>query len=304
MKVGIAGGTGLIGRNLAKRLLELGHSVRIFSRSSNIPSNLRGQKNLEVVGGSFPKAKDLEGLDGLVNLAGSPIAGVRWTDKVKEELRSSRVDYTENLVSSFLKIVGTPPKVFIQGSAVGYYGSYEKNTEEFSEDSPLGTDFLAGLCSDWEHGIEPILKRPVRLIRVRTGIVLSKDGGALKSMLPPFRLGLGGPIGSGNQIFSWIHIDDAVNALVFALENSNVSGALNLTAPNPVDNGSFTKTLGRVLRRPAFFRVPATALKILFDDGAEVLLKGQRVLPKKLMDTGYSFQYPNLEEALRSLLRS
>ncbi|MGJ4752553.1 TIGR01777 family oxidoreductase [Leptospira kmetyi] len=302
MKVGIAGGTGLIGSNLAKRLLELGHSVRIFSRSSNIPSNLRGQKNLEVVGGSFPKTKDLEGLDALVNLAGSLIAGVRWTDKVKEEIRSSRVDYTENLVSSFLKIVGTPPKVFIQGSAVGYYGSYEKNTEEFSENSPLGSDFLASLCSDWEHGIEAIAKLPVRSIRVRTGIVLSKDGGALKSMLPSFRLGLGGPIGSGDQIFSWIHIDDAVNAILFALENSNVSGVVNLTAPNPVDNEKFTKTLGKVLRRPAFFRVPATALKILFEDGAEVLLKGQRVVPKKLQDNGYSFLYPNLEDALRALL--
>lgn len=303
MKVGIAGGTGLIGSNLAKRLLELGHSVRIFSRSSNIPSNLRGQKNLEVVGGSFPKAKDLEGLDALANFAGSPIAGVRWTDKVKEEIRSSRLDYTESLVSSFLKIVGTPPKVFIQGSAVGYYGSYEKDTEEFSENSPIGNDFLASLCSEWEEKIKPISKLPVRSILVRTGIVLSKDGGALKSMLSPFRLGLGGPIGSGDQIFSWIHIDDAVNALVFALENSNVSGVLNLTAPNPVNNEVFTKTLGKVLRRPAFFRVPASALKFLFEDGAEVLLKGQRVLPKKLQESGYSFQYQSLEDALRALLR-
>ncbi|EMK17201.1 TIGR01777 family protein [Leptospira kirschneri str. 200803703] len=304
MKIGIVGGTGLIGRNLTFRLLEIGYSVRILSRFSNIPELLQGKKNLEVIGESFPRPESLKHLDAIINLAGSPIAGVRWTKKVKEEIRSSRVDYTESLVSSISKVADTLPKVLIQGSAIGYYGSYDDNTENFSEHSSYGKDFLASLCVDWETAAEPISKLGIRLVQVRTGVVLSPQGGALKSMLPSFRLGLGGPLGSGNQILSWIHIEDAVNAIIHLLENPNFSGPFNLVAPNSVNNKVFSKTLAGILKRPAVFKVPATVLKILFEEGADVILKGQKVAPEKLQKSGFSFLYPELETALQNLLRS
>lgn len=304
MNIGITGGTGLIGRALALRLLKTGHFVRIFSRSFDIPVFLRDRKNLEIVVGDFPKPERLEGLDGIVNLAGAPIVGVRWTKKVKEEIRSSRVNYTENLVSSVSIIVGTPPKVFIQGSAIGYYGFFENGTVNFSEDSAPGTDYLASLCVDWETASEPLSKLGIRLVRIRTGVVLSLYGGALRSMLSPFRLGLGGPIGSGRQVFSWIHIEDMVGAIVHLLENSNLSGAFNLVAPNPVSNEIFSKTLANILKRPAFFRVPAAILKVLYQGGADVILKGQKVIPERLQKSGFSFLYPRLDLALRDLLIS
>lgn len=224
--------------------------------------------------------------------------------KSKEEIRSSRVDYTESLVSSISKIADTLPKVLIQGSAIGYYGSYDDNTENFSEHSSYGKDFLASLCVDWETAAEPISKLGIRLVQVRTGVVLSPQGGALKSMLPSFRLGLGGPLGSGNQILSWIHIEDAVNAIIHLLENPNFSGPFNLVAPNSVSNKIFSKTLAGILKRPAVFKVPATVLKILFEEGADVILKGQKVAPEKLQKSGFSFLYPELEAALQNLLRS
>lgn len=304
MKVGIVGGTGLIGRNLTFRLLEMGYSVKILSRYSNIPELLQSKKNLEVVEGDFPKSENLKHLDAIINLAGSPIAGVRWTKKVKEEIRSSRVGYTESLVSSISKIAGVLPKVLIQGSAVGYYGSYDYDTENFSENSSAGKDFLSSLCVDWEKAAESVSKFGIRLVQIRTGVVLSIQGGALKSMLPSFRLGFGGPLGSGNQIFSWIHIDDVVNAIIHLLENSNLSGPFNLVAPNSVSNEIFSKTLAYILKRPAFFRVPTTILKVLFEEGADVIVKGQRVIPEKLQKSGFSFLYPELETALQDLLRS
>ncbi|QCO31853.1 TIGR01777 family oxidoreductase [Leptospira interrogans] len=304
MKVGIVGGTGLIGRNLTFRLLEMGYSVKILSRFSNIPKLLQNKKNLEVVEGDFPKSENLKHLDAIINLAGSPIAGVRWTKKVKEEIRLSRVGYTESLVSSISKITGALPKVLIQGSAIGYYGSYDHDTENFSEHSSAGKDFLSSLCVDWEKAAEPVSKLGIRLIQVRTGVVLSIQGGALKSMLPSFRLGLGGPLGSGNQILSWIHIDDAVNAIIHLLENPNSSGPFNLVAPNSVSNEIFSKTLAYILKRPAFCRVPTAILKVLFEEGADVIVKGQRVIPKKLQKSGFSFLYPELETALQDLLRS
>ncbi|MBW0432636.1 TIGR01777 family protein [Leptospira yasudae] len=304
MKVGITGGTGLIGRTLAHRLLQTGNFVRIFSRSSDIPSLLRGQRNLEIVAGSFPKSKDLQGLDAIVNLAGFPIAGVRWTEKVKQEIRSSRVDYTKNLAASLQTVAGTPPEVLIQGSAVGYYGSYEDDTNTFSEESPLGSDSLATLCADWEAAAQPVTNAGIRLVKIRTGVVLSPFGGALKSMLSPFRLGMGGPIGSGKQILSWIHIEDMVSAILHLIENKELSGAFNLVSPHPVNNETFTKTLASVLRRPAFFRVPASVLKFLFEEGADVILQGQTVVPQRLSKSGFTFRYPNLEDALRELLHA
>ncbi|XDD49811.1 TIGR01777 family oxidoreductase [Leptospira sp. WS92.C1] len=302
MKIGITGGTGLIGRTLALRLSETGRFVRIFTRSSDIPSIFRGKKNLELSQCDFPKTKDLEGLDCIVNLAGSPIAGLRWNLAVKNEIRSSRVNYTQNLVESLLKVAGTPPKIFLQGSAIGYYGSFNDDSAIFSEDSSVGSDFLALLCKDWETASQKISELGIRLVRLRTGIVLSPFGGALSSMLPSFRLGLGGPIGTGKQILSWIHIEDAVNSIIHIIERNDLSGFFNLVSPNPVRNEIFTESLSRILNRPAFLRVPAIILKGLFAEGADVILKGQYVVPTRLQNSQYSFLFPELETALRDLL--
>ncbi|AOP35322.1 epimerase [Leptospira tipperaryensis] len=303
MKVGISGGTGLIGRHLAFRLLENGFHVRIFTRSLNIPTFFRGKPNLEIITTSSPKVKDLEALDGIINLAGAPIAGVRWNQKVKDEIRRSRVNYTEDLVQSVSKIAGTPLKFFLQGSAIGCYGSYENGSPVFSESSPVGVDYLASLCKEWEEASEEIAKLGIRLVKMRTGIALSPEDGALKSMLPSFKLGLGGMIGSGEQILSWIHLEDLINSILYIIRDPNLSGIINLVAPNPVSNRIFSETLAKCLSRPSFFRVPATLLYGLFGEGADVILKGQKVIPERLQKSGFSFSYPNIEGALRELLK-
>ncbi|MBM9501171.1 TIGR01777 family oxidoreductase [Leptospira sp. 201903071] len=303
MIVGISGGTGLIGRDLAFALLEKGFHVRIFTRSANVPTFFLGRPNLEIIVGSFPRVKDLEGLDGIINLAGAPIAGVRWSQKVKDEIRYSRVDYTEKLVKSVSKIAGTPLKFFLQGSAIGYYGSYESDSPIFSESSPVGLDYLANLCKEWEDASDEIAKTEIRHVKMRTGLVLSLQGGALKSMLPSFRFGLGGPIGSGEQVLSWIHLKDLISSILYIILDPNLSGAFNLVAPNSVSNRIFSETLAKILSRPAYFRVPAPLLYGLFGEGADVILKGQDVIPEKLQKAGFSFSYPTIDIALRELLR-
>ncbi|MBM9579276.1 TIGR01777 family oxidoreductase [Leptospira sp. 201903070] len=303
MKIGISGGTGLIGKNLTLRLLEQGFHVRIFTRSSNVPTSFLGRLNLEILRGASPRIKDLEGLDGMINLAGAPIAGVRWSQKVKNEIRDSRVSYTKELVQSISKIAGTPLKFFLQGSAIGYYGSYERESPVFSESSSVGIDYLANLCKDWEDASDEISTMGIRRVKMRTGVVLSLQGGALKSMLPPFRFGIGGPIGFGEQILSWIHLKDLISSILYIIRDPNLSGAFNLVAPNPVSNRIFSETLGKTLNRPAFFRVPASALYGLFGEGADVVLKGQNVIPERLLKAGFSFSYPTIEVALRELLR-
>lgn len=303
MKVGISGGTGLIGRYLTFSLLENGFQVKVFTRSPGIPVFFSGKNNLEIINTDLPNVKDLEGLDGIVNLAGAPIAGVRWSQKVKEEIRRSRVDYTEKLVKSISKIAGTPLKFFLQGSAIGYYGSYENNSPFFSESSTAGSDYLANLCEEWEKASIAISKLGIRQVIMRTGVVLSLEGGALKSMLQPFRLGVGGPIGSGEQILSWIHLKDLVDSILYIIRDSNLSGVFNMVSPNPVSNRFFSETLGTILNRPAFFRVPATLLYGLFGEGADVILKGQDVGSERLQKAGFLFSYPTIDIALRELLK-
>lgn len=303
MKIGITGGTGLIGRNLAFRLLKNGFQVRIFTRSVNTPEFFLEKPNLEIIRSDFPEIKDIEGLDGIINLTGAPIAGVRWSQRVKDEIRRSRVDYTQKLVKAVSKIAGTPLKFFFQGSAVGYYGSYTNDSPVFSDSSSGGFDYLANLCKEWEDASNEISNLGIRRVIMRTGVVLSLEGGALKSMLPPFRLGLGGPTGTGDQILSWIHLNDLIDAFLHIIRDPNLSGAFNLVSPNPVSNLFFSETLGKILNRPVFFRVPATLLYGLFGEGADVILKGQNVIPERLQKSGFLFSYPTLEAALRELLR-
>ncbi|TGK12073.1 TIGR01777 family protein [Leptospira fletcheri] len=302
MRIGISGGTGLIGSLLALRLKAEGHKVRIFSRSGKLPYRLQRSSEWDVRIGNGPSPADLSGLDVLINFAGEPIAGVRWTDEVRQKIRTSRIESTRTIVDRISALGDSGPKALFNASAVGIYGSYESSTPPFTESTPPAEDELGRLCSDWEAEALRAESFGIRTVLLRTGVVLSTEGGALATMLPAFRLFAGGPIGSGHQILSWIHIEDQLAAILFLLRREEAKGAFNLVSPEPVSNEQFSKTLGQVLNRPSFTRVPAFALKLAFGDGALVATHGQRVLPKRLSDLGYKFRYPNLEGALRSLL--
>ena len=242
-------------------------------------------------------AQSLGTCDAIVNLAGEPIAQ-RWTDAVKERLRTSRVEGTRALLDALAREERRPP-AYVSASAVGYYASSE--TETYTEASPAGHDFLAELCRQWEHEAQRAAELGMRVAIVRTGVVLGSDGGALAAMLPIFRLGLGGVLGSGKQWTSWIHIDDIVGIYRMALDGA--SGTFNGTAPHPVTNIEFTQQLGAALRRPAVFAVPGFALRMALGEASEVLLTGARVLPQHTLESGYMFRFTAVEDALRDLLQ-
>jgi hypothetical protein len=235
--------------------------------------------------------------DVVINLAGAPVAQ-RWTNSHKVAIRYSRVELTRALLERIAQLE-KKPVAYVSASAVGYYGT--SLTETFIETSSPGTDFLARVCLDWEREANRATELGMRVAIVRTGVVLGPDGGALPMMLPAFRFGLGGKLASGKQWMSWIHIEDLIDAYLHAIDGTD--GALNATAPEPVTNAEFTHVLGEVLRRPTVFPVPELALKALFGEGAMILSEGQRVLPERTLASGYRFRYPDLEPALRSLLR-
>lgn len=239
-------------------------------------------------------AQACEGSDAIVQLAGAPVT-TRWTAAAKGEIRRSRVDATRALVDRLAQ-VRARPKVYVSASAVGYYGASE--TATFTESSPPGNDFLAEVCADWEREASRAGELGMRVACIRTGIVLGPDGGALARLLPIFKLGLGGAIGSGRQWNSWIHIDDAVGIYLLAIDRAE--GPLNATAPEPVRNVDFTRALASALHRPAFLRVPAFALASIFGEGASILTTGQRVLPERTLSLGYEFRYPQLAAAMSS----
>lgn len=280
MKIILTGGTGFIGRALSRRLLERGDEAVLLTRKQ-IP----------------PSPSSLEGIDAVINLAGEPIAG-RWTKEKKEKIRGSRIDTTRAITVALTK-VRQKPKLLINASAVGYYGDTKEAAVD--ESSPTGCDFLAGVCHEWEEAAKEAEKEGVRVVRLRFGVVLEKDGGALKKMLPPFKLFVGGPIGSGNQWFPWIHRDDLIGAILFALENKTVSGPVNVVAPEQIRQKEFSKIIGKVLRRPSWLPVPSFVLKLLLGEMAEMLLTGQKVIPKKLTETGFRFQFPDPESALKAI---
>lgn len=302
MKIAIVGGSGFIGRNLAKALHRAGEEVIIFSRKNSLPQELMGLANIHLVSTSKPSAKDLEGVDALVNLAGESVVGEKWTDKRKEALRTSRVDFTRSIVEELAK-VKVKPKVFLQGSAIGFYGMYETGNPVFSEDAKSGEDFLAKLCVDWEEEANRMKEFGVRTVLIRTGIVLSPESGAMQQMLLPFKMFVGGPLGNGKQYMSWIHLADMIGAIQFLLANPKAEGAFNFTAPNPCSNEEFSTVLGKVMGRPSFMRVPSFPLIALYGEGAEVILKGQNVIPTKLTALNYQFQFPELKPALEDLLK-
>ncbi|MCE9501403.1 MAG: TIGR01777 family oxidoreductase, partial [Leptospira sp.] len=288
-KIGIIGGSGMIGVALAEELVLRGEDVFIFSRQKKLPVEIAGNPGIRLISYNKLAAGLLEGFDVLINFAGEPVVG-RWTDDKKRMLETSRVDFTKYLVSELLK-VNHKPALFIQGSAIGIYGFQEDSGIHFTESSGSGSDFLALLCMKWESAIGPLRFSGIRVDIIRTGVVLSCSGGAFQKMLPAFRMMAGGPIGSGKQVMSWIHIRDMVSGIIFLIENGRNSDIYNFTAPNPVTNEEFTKSLAMALGRPAPFRVPEFAMKLLFGEGSDVVTKGQFVLPVNLQKSGYQFEF-------------
>ena len=298
MRLVIAGGTGFIGSALSARLSELGHSLTLLTRSASAAVNAPNKKLLSWdcrAPGAWEQA--IDGSDGVINLAGEPIAK-RWTTRHKEKIASSRIASTRALVAAIGK-AKEKPKFLINASAVGYYGPH--GNETLSEEAGAGSDFLSRVCVAWEREAGKAEDYGLRVVRLRTGIVLGRGGGALAKMVPPFKLFLGGPLGDGNQPMSWIHLEDEIGLILFLLEHPEVRGAINATAPNPVTMSEFCKTLGDVLNRPSWAPVPAFALRLVLGEMADILLTGQRVLPVAAQRLGYAFKYPTLLEALRSL---
>lgn len=295
MRVAMTGATGLLGRSLWIQLERAGHTVVPISRRA-LPGGVRWDPAREDLD---PQA--LRGCQAVVHLAGARIAPARWTEAYKQEIRDSRVRST-HLLSRALARLDPPPRVLLSASATGYYGprSWEEVVDEGS--SP-GRGFLASVCVAWEAATAPAREAGVRTVLLRTGPVLSKNGGFLAALLPLFRMGLGGPVGSGRQAVSWIALEDWIRAAEFLLTTPAMDGPVNLTSPNPVTFGEFARTLGRVLRRPALLRVPAPVVRLVFgrEMAEEVVLGGQRAVPRRLLEAGFEFRYARLEAALQSL---
>lgn len=302
MKVAITGATGFVGRRLVEQLQAKGHQPLILTR--NTASASRTFPNLEIVAytptesGSWQEA--IAGCDAVVHLAGEPIAESRWTPKHKQEILDSRKLSTQKIVEAIAK-ANPKPRVLVNASAIGYYGTSE--TATFDENSPSGNDFLSEVCRNWETEAQKIKYADVRLVILRFGIILG-NGGALTKMIPPFQLFAGGPLGTGNQWFSWIHRDDLVNLIIESLTRNDMEGVFNATAPNPVRMSEFCQVLGETLNRPSWLPVPSFALEALLGEGAKVVLEGQEVLPKRTISSGFNYQYPKLKEALAEILAS
>jgi uncharacterized protein (TIGR01777 family) len=297
----VTGATGLIGRALVAELSGRGDEIIALVRDTARAQQALGQ-GVRLVAwpdpSSPPDAAVLSGADAVVNLLGEPIAQ-RWSAAAKDRIRDSRVLGTRSLVTA-IELASAPPKVLVSQSATGYYGP--RGDEELSEESTPGSDFLAGVVRDWEAAAMAATALGVRVAVTRTGVVLSPSGGALAKMLPPFKAGVGGPVAGGRQFLPWIHLADVVGALVHCLDGESVTGPVNVTAPAPVTNGEFSRSLGRVLHRPAFAPVPAVALKLLYGEMAVIVLTGQRAVPRRLLEQGYAFRQPDLETALRDVL--
>lgn len=298
MQILMTGGTGLIGRHLCKALLEKGHHLTVLSRR---PETVAAKCGITVRAmGSLDEWRPELAFDAVINLAGEPIVDKVWTAKRKQALRDSRIALTEKLVDC-IAAATRKPTVLLSGSAVGYYGDGDTELEESAE---AGGDFAATLCRDWEGVAKAAEEHGARVCLLRTGLVLSDNGGLLGRMLLPFRLGLGARLGSGRQWMSWVHIEDYVGMVLRLLEDEQLSGPFNMTAPKPVTNAEFTRTLAHALHRPAFFVAPGMVLKLTMGERATLLLEGQRVLPVKLTAAGYRFKFSDLDGALKAVLNN
>jgi len=301
MRIVIAGGTGLIGRALAKDLAGAGAEVAVLTRDPQGETRL--PKGAQIAGWDGRTASGwghlAEGVDAIVNLAGENISAGPWTDERKRRILESRLNAGQAILQA-IESATNKPRVVIQASAVGYYGAH--GDEDVTEESPPGEDFLARVCVKWEASTAPVEAMGVRHVITRTGVVLSRRGGALPRLVMPARLFAGGPLGSGRQWFPWIHIADEVSAIRFLMDRDDARGPFNLTAPQTLTNRRFSKVLGGVIRRPSLLRTPACALRLLFGEMALVLLEGQRAVPKRLTDLGFRFRFPEASSALHDLL--
>jgi uncharacterized protein (TIGR01777 family) len=296
-RIVVAGGSGFLGRALTAALAQNGHDVVVLSRGSSAGPYRTVQWNPDGTRGAW--ASTIDGAYAVVNLSGESIAGKRWSDAQKSRILDSRVQATRSIVAAIRSAV-TPPAVLISGSAVGYYGS--RGDETLTETASAGADFLADVCVRWESEASIASSERTRVVFLRTGLVLDRNGGALPPMLPPFIFGVGGPVGSGQQYWPWIHLADWVALVRWAIEASSVSGPMNATAPNPVTNREFASSLGKAMRRPAFMPAPAFALRLLLGEMADALiLSGQRALPERAQRGGFAFRYSRLDDALRAL---
>ncbi len=307
MKVLLTGGTGLIGSRLIQRLLDRGDKVVLLTRRPDATRKKWGEQ-LEVVEGDPSKPGTWEDrlveCDGVVNLVGEGIFNKRWSAEFKEILRKSRIESTRNVATAMAKNprrADGSPKVLVSGSAIGYYGPHGE--EELDESTPPAQDFMGKLCIDWENAASPAVAAGVRVAFLRTGVVLDAQGGALSQMLPPFKMFVGGPVGSGRQYMSWIHHEDLVGIILFVLDHANASGPFNGTAPHPVTNRDFSTALGKVLSRPSFFPTPGFMLSLMLGEVSNVVTKGQRVAPKQALKHGYRFRFTEVEAALADLLK-
>ena len=297
MKVLITGASGLIGKELQRSFTEKGYELLLASRKEP-----QDEKHIQwSIEDGFTDPDKLEGIDVVVHLAGENVSGLRWTDEKKKAIRDSRILGTRNVVDAISKLKHKP-KTFIASSAIGFYG--ERGEEEVTESSAAGDNFLAGVCKDWEAESRRAEDAGIRTVLLRTGIVLSKDGGALATMLTPFKLGVGGVVGSGKQWMSWISLEDQIAVINFLIDNENIRGAVNAVSPNPVTNHDFTKTLGDVLYRPTFLPLPEFAVSMIFGEmGDALLLASTKVMPKRLEDAGFEFKHPNLKEAIENAVK-
>jgi len=297
MKIAITGSSGLIGRALCKRLALENHQVLRLVRSKSSEENcLFWDPRAGIL-----EKDELEGIDALIHLAGHNIVSKRWSEKEKERIYASRVQGTTLLKDTILELK-TPPKSVLCASAIGYYS--DRGEEIITEETEAGDDFLANVCRDWEKAAEGLSERGIRLIIQRIGVVLSTKGGALHKMLTPFKLGLGGVIGSGEQYMSWITLDDLIDAIYFLLTTPEASGVFNLVSPNPVSNRVFTKALGQALGRPTVLPLPAAIARLALGEMADaLLLVSSRCSPKRLLELGFGFQHDTIEKALSKLLK-
>lgn len=309
MRIVITGGTGLIGQALVNHLAGDGHQVVIVSRNPRQKGPLPGNVSFARWDGKTAEGwgSAVDGADAVVNLAGSSIAGEgflpsRWSPERKRTILSSRVNAGKAVVEA-VQAASNKPKVVIQSSAVGYYGSHPID-HELTEESPAGNGFLADVCKQWEESTRAVESLGVRHAVIRSGVVLSLDGGALPRMAFPFKLFAGGPLGSGRQPLPWIHMADEVAAIRFLIDNPNASGPFNLAAPNALTNAQFSRALGRVMGRPAIMPTPGIAFKVMFGEVADVVLKGQNVVPQALLKHGFAFKFTDAEAALRDVFAS
>jgi uncharacterized protein (TIGR01777 family) len=300
MQVVVTGATGTLGREVVGALLDRGDSVTVLSRDAARAKETLGDAvtalEWKLPQQEPPPAEAFAGADAVVHLLGEPIAQ-RWSDSVKREIRDSRVLATRNLVAA-LATAEPRPRVLVSQSAIGWYG--DRGDEIVDESEPAADDFLAEVVDAWEHEARQAEGLGIRVVLTRTGVVLSESGGALEKMLPPFKLGVGGPVAGGKQYVPWVHTDDVVGSLLFALDNDSATGPINVTAPDPVTNKELSKALGHVLHRPAFAPVPGFAVKLLYGEMAIIVTTGARAVPKRLQELGYEFRRPDLEAALRA----